>query len=105
MGRIRAGSGAPLTPILKVSVYRQYSDDWVNWLTTIVERQSDDRKNGALRFLSFDGKTELGRLNLINAGICELIEPAADSSETEDVLVASIFCERMELAIAKPEKR
>jgi len=106
VGRIRAGSGAPLTPILKVSVYRQYSGDWVDWLnTTIVERRSDAMRNGALRFLSFDGKTELGRLNLINAGICELIEPAADSSETEDVLVASIFCERMELAIAKPEKR
>ena len=105
VGKLRADTSLPLTPILKVSVYRQYSSDWVDWLnTTIAERRSDAMKSGALRFLSFDGTTELGRLNLINAGICELTEPAAGSSETEDVLVATVFCERMELVLAKPEK-
>ena len=53
------------------------------------------------RFLSVDSASELARINLINPGICELSEPAADSSETEDVLVASVYCERMELTVAK----
>jgi len=78
---------------------------WQAWFEDFVINGINDdahEKNGALVFLSPNRQTELGRVNFFNLGIFKLAPAKADAAEQIQRVTAELYCERMQLQMAKP---
>jgi hypothetical protein len=90
-------------PDLHVQLAETGSETWTAWHDEfVVQGKNDDQheKAGALVFLAPDQKAELGRVKLAGVGIYRLARPAApEGTEQVGRIQASLYCERMELAV------
>ena len=96
---------APAGPLdcsnLVVELAASTSEAWVKWFNQFVvagNNGPDQLRNGSIRFLSTDGKSELGRVDLLGLGIFSLVtKPGRD--EAIPRVVASLYCNRAELHV------
>jgi len=95
--------GAVDFPDLRVELAETSSEKWTSWHEEfVVQGKNDDQheKAGALVFLAPDQKAELGSVKLAGVGIYRLARPPArEGQEQVSRIQASLYCERMELAV------
>jgi hypothetical protein len=85
-------------PDLKVSIGQQTAQSWIDWHADfLVKGNNDDKheKNGKIRFLAPDLKTELARVELHNLGIFRLSTESGVGSQA-GLIIAELYCEWME---------
>jgi len=92
-------------PNIAVTLAETAASTWLAWFEEFVVQGKNDttqEKSGALVFLSPNLQTELGRVNFFNLGIFKLSHAKADAAHEQIQRVrAELYCERMELQIAK----
>jgi phage tail-like protein len=90
-------------PNLCVTLPASSADSWSAWFDDFVVKGNDDEskeRNGKLTYLSTDLKTTLGELSFFDLGIFRLEQgPRTATAETVAVVLADLYCERMELAV------
>lgn len=90
---------------LKITLSEAGADTWRQWHEDFVVRGNNgekNEKNGRIVLLGADMKDELAEVKLSNAGIYALRSGEANaSSEAQPQLEASLYVERMELAIKR----
>jgi hypothetical protein len=93
-------------PNLTITMAETAASTWHDWFEEFVIKGVNDEsheKNGSLTFLTPNRQAELGRVNFFNLGIFKLAPTKADAG-TEQIqrVTAHLYCERMELQMAKP---
>ena len=95
-------------PNLSITLAESAAATWMDWFDDFVVNgnNGDEReKNGSLIFLSPNVQTELGRVNFFNLGIFKIGSAKADAvDERIQRVTAELYCERMELQLAKGGK-
>jgi hypothetical protein len=98
-------SGTLDFPNLAVTLAESAAATWIDWFDDFVVRgnNGDDReKNGSLIFLSPNLQSELGRVNFFNLGIFKIASSKADAgTDRVSQIRTELYCERMELLLAK----
>ena len=92
-------------PNLSITLAESAAATWIDWFDDFVVKgnNGDDReKSGSLIFLSPNLQTELGRVNFFNLGIFKIGSPKAHAADERiHRVTAELYCERMELQLAK----
>ena len=92
-------------PNLKITLAEASSQSWAKWHDDfVIKGNSEDaqEKNGAIVLLDYTRTKEMARVNLFNCGIFRFgAEPSAANKERLSLVTADVYCERMELAVAK----
>jgi len=92
-------------PNLTITLPEVSAPTWQAWFEDfVINGLNDDKheRNGALIFLSPNRQTELGRVNFFNLGIFKLAPAKAEAAVDQIArMTAALYCERMELQVAK----
>jgi len=92
-------------PNVTITLAEVSAPTWHAWFEDfVINGLNDDthEKNGALIFLSPNRQTELGRVTFFNLGIFKLAPAKAEAGADQiQRVTASLYCERMELQVAK----
>ena len=95
-------------PNLSITLAESAAATWMDWFDDFVVKgnNGDEReKSGSLIFLSPNLQAELGRVNFFNLGIFKIGSAKTDAvDERIQRVTAELYCERMELQLAKGGK-
>lgn len=92
-------------PNLSITMAETAAASWFDWFDDFVVKGNNDEsreKGGSLIFLSPNRQAELGRVTFFNLGIFKMAAAKAEPTDEKiQRVTAHLYCERMELQIAK----
>lgn len=88
-------------PNLRITLAQAGSETWADWHESFVVNGNNGdgfERNGSIRFLSADLKTELSRIDLLHLGIVRLAQATGGGSGALAKMTAELYCEQMVLS-------